>query len=79
MAEEVRVGDVAAVAKRVAISRGSGHRFIPCGATRFEVFVCSLATFGELKKLLTAEKGLQPADQRLLYLQWERKMGRRVH
>ncbi|RRT54053.1 hypothetical protein B296_00047357 [Ensete ventricosum] len=31
MAEEVRVGDVAAVAKRVAISRGSGHRFVRCG------------------------------------------------
>ncbi|RWW08305.1 hypothetical protein GW17_00028264 [Ensete ventricosum] len=37
------------------------------GAARYVVSVSSIATFGELKKLLTADSGLQPAEQRLLY------------
>ncbi|CAL9210619.1 unnamed protein product [Musa hybrid cultivar] len=40
---------------------------ISYGAARYEVSVSSVATFGELKKLLTADSGLQPAEQRLLY------------
>ncbi|WOL03398.1 BAG family molecular chaperone regulator 1-like [Canna indica] len=44
-------------------------------ASRFEVSICSLATFGELKKLLTVETGLQPAEQRLLYKGKERGDG----
>ncbi|RRT52115.1 hypothetical protein B296_00039207 [Ensete ventricosum] len=37
------------------------------GAARYVVSVSSIATFGELKKLLTADSGLQPAEQRMLY------------
>ncbi|GAB4840675.1 hypothetical protein Ancab_021442 [Ancistrocladus abbreviatus] len=37
------------------------------GATRFQISVNSQATFGELKKLLTAECGLQHWEQRLLF------------
>ncbi|XP_039113883.1 BAG family molecular chaperone regulator 1-like [Dioscorea cayenensis subsp. rotundata] len=42
------------------------------GAARYDVSVASQATFGELKKLLTAETGLQTAEQRLLYKGKER-------
>ncbi|THU62734.1 hypothetical protein C4D60_Mb01t08250 [Musa balbisiana] len=48
---------------------------ISYGAGRFEVSVCSLATFRELKKILTAETGLQPAEQRLFYKGKERGDG----
>ncbi|KAJ0975710.1 hypothetical protein J5N97_017675 [Dioscorea zingiberensis] len=42
------------------------------GAALYHVSVASQATFGELKKILTAETGLQPAEQRLLYRGKER-------
>ncbi|KAJ8631412.1 hypothetical protein MRB53_024735 [Persea americana] len=37
------------------------------GTFRYEISIKSQATFGELKKLLTAETGLQPGEQRLLF------------
>ncbi|XP_008802416.1 BAG family molecular chaperone regulator 1-like isoform X2 [Phoenix dactylifera] len=48
---------------------------ISYGPARYEVSVSSLATFGELKKLLTAETGLQPGEQRLMYRGKERRDG----
>ncbi|KAF0892545.1 hypothetical protein E2562_016842 [Oryza meyeriana var. granulata] len=42
------------------------------GAARHEVAVSSIASFGELKKLLAARTGLLPADQRLTYKGKER-------
>uniref|UniRef100_A0A0D9W9L3 Ubiquitin-like domain-containing protein n=1 Tax=Leersia perrieri TaxID=77586 RepID=A0A0D9W9L3_9ORYZ len=42
------------------------------GGLRHEVAVSSVATFGELKKLLAARTGLQPADQKLTYKGKER-------
>ncbi|KAL5215333.1 hypothetical protein ABZP36_004485 [Zizania latifolia] len=43
------------------------------GAVRHEVAVSSIATFGELKKLLAARTGLLPADQKLTYKGKERR------
>ncbi|CAO2043760.1 unnamed protein product [Urochloa humidicola] len=37
------------------------------GGARHEVSVSPIATFGQLKKLLAARTGLQPADQQLTY------------
>lgn len=45
---------------------------ISYGANRYEVSVRSQATFGELKKLLTADTGLQPGEQKLMYKGKER-------
>ncbi|KAF5736361.1 BAG family molecular chaperone regulator 2-like [Tripterygium wilfordii] len=45
------------------------------GALRYEIFVNSQATFGEVKKLLTAETGLQAGDQRIVYRGKERENG----
>ncbi|XP_052179298.1 BAG family molecular chaperone regulator 2-like [Diospyros lotus] len=45
------------------------------GAVRYEIFAGSQATFGELKKLLEAESGLQPAEQRLIFRGKERENG----
>lgn len=45
------------------------------GATRYEIFVNSQSTFGELKKLLTAETGLQASEQRLIFRGKERENG----
>lgn len=45
------------------------------GALRYEISVNSQATFGELKKLLTAETGLQPGEQRLIFRGKERENG----
>ncbi|CAH2080491.1 unnamed protein product [Thlaspi arvense] len=45
------------------------------GAVRYEISVCSQATFGELKKLLTAETRLLPADQRIIFRGKERENG----
>ncbi|XP_073002785.1 BAG family molecular chaperone regulator 1-like [Typha latifolia] len=42
------------------------------GSAKYEVAVSSVATFGELKKLLMEKTGLQPADQRLTYKGKER-------
>ncbi|XP_015691578.2 BAG family molecular chaperone regulator 1-like [Oryza brachyantha] len=42
------------------------------GAARHEVAVSSIASFGELKKLLAARTGLLPADQKLTYKGKER-------
>ncbi|XP_010909200.1 BAG family molecular chaperone regulator 1 [Elaeis guineensis] len=60
------LGAAAAPVVRVRISHG---------AVRYEVSVSCLATFGELKKLLTAETGLQPGEQRLMYRGKERGDG----
>ncbi|XP_042507444.1 BAG family molecular chaperone regulator 2-like [Macadamia integrifolia] len=48
---------------------------ISYGALRYEISINSQSTFGELKKLLAAETGLQPAEQRLLYRGKERENG----
>ncbi|XP_050235227.1 BAG family molecular chaperone regulator 3-like [Mercurialis annua] len=45
------------------------------GALRYHISVNSLATFGELKKLLMVETGLQPEEQRVLYRGKERENG----
>ncbi|KAJ0980735.1 hypothetical protein J5N97_008990 [Dioscorea zingiberensis] len=45
---------------------------VTCGSSRYEVSVPAQATFGELKKLLATETGLQPAEQRLLHRGKER-------
>ncbi|KAJ8762660.1 hypothetical protein K2173_010681 [Erythroxylum novogranatense] len=46
---------------------------IAYGAFRYEISVNSQATFGELKKVLTAETGLHVGDQRLIYRGKERE------
>ncbi|OWM63833.1 BAG family molecular chaperone regulator 2-like [Punica granatum] len=43
------------------------------GAIRLEISVNSQATFGEVKKLLAAETGLQPVEQRLIFRGRERE------
>lgn len=48
---------------------------IAYGAVRYEISVKPQATFGELKKLLTAETGLQPEEQSLLFRGKERENG----
>ncbi|OAY25202.1 BAG family molecular chaperone regulator 3 [Manihot esculenta] len=45
------------------------------GALRYEISVNSQATFGELKKLLMAETGLQPGDQKIMFRGKERENG----
>ncbi|KAH7678854.1 Ubiquitin-like protein [Dioscorea alata] len=46
---------------------------VTCGSSRYELSVAPHATtFGDLKKLLATETGLQPAEQRLLYKGKER-------
>ncbi|XVE67531.1 hypothetical protein DITRI_Ditri08aG0168400 [Diplodiscus trichospermus] len=45
------------------------------GAVRYEICVNSRATFGEVKKLLTAETGLQAGEQRLIFKGKERENG----
>ncbi|KAJ3693576.1 hypothetical protein LUZ60_009056 [Juncus effusus] len=42
------------------------------GAAKHEVSVSSIATFGDLKKLLAGRTGLQPADQRITFKGRER-------
>ncbi|XP_019169022.1 PREDICTED: BAG family molecular chaperone regulator 2-like [Ipomoea nil] len=44
-------------------------------AARFDLSVNSHATFGEVKKLITAETGLQPGEQRLIFRGKERENG----
>ncbi|PON87781.1 Ubiquitin domain containing protein [Trema orientale] len=48
---------------------------IAFGALRYEISVNSQATFGEVKKLLTAETGLQPGEQKLIFRGKERENG----
>jgi len=48
---------------------------ISYGANRYQVSVRSQATFGELKKLLVADTGLQPGEQKLIYRGKERDNG----
>ncbi|XP_047251727.1 BAG family molecular chaperone regulator 3 isoform X2 [Capsicum annuum] len=45
------------------------------GAARYEMVVNPHATFGELKKLLTEETGLQPGEQRIICRGKERENG----
>ncbi|KAK6154841.1 hypothetical protein DH2020_009089 [Rehmannia glutinosa] len=45
------------------------------GALRYQISANSQSTFGELKKLLTAETGLQPGEQRLIFRGKERENG----
>ncbi|XP_055820144.1 BAG family molecular chaperone regulator 2-like [Solanum dulcamara] len=45
------------------------------GAARYEISVNPHATFGELKKLLTEETGLEPGEQRLICRGKERENG----
>ncbi|KAK7303079.1 hypothetical protein RJT34_13978 [Clitoria ternatea] len=48
---------------------------IAYGALRYEICVSSMATFGEVKKVLSAETGLGVDEQRLVYRGKERKNG----
>ncbi|KAK9936870.1 hypothetical protein M0R45_013692 [Rubus argutus] len=48
---------------------------IAFGALRYEISASAQSTFGELKKVLTAETGLQPGDQRLIFRGKERENG----
>ncbi|KAL7102640.1 hypothetical protein ACP275_08G131200 [Erythranthe tilingii] len=45
------------------------------GAARYQIQVNSQSTFGELKKLVAAETGLQPGEQRLIFRGKERENG----
>ncbi|PIA30116.1 hypothetical protein AQUCO_05700082v1 [Aquilegia coerulea] len=45
------------------------------GAVRYEISINSQATFGELKKLLASETGLQPVEQQLIFRGKERENG----
>ncbi|KAL7211321.1 hypothetical protein ACSBR2_014236 [Camellia fascicularis] len=45
------------------------------GTIRYEISLSSQSTFGEMKKLLTAEAGLEPGDQRLIFRGKERENG----
>ncbi|KAG6385259.1 hypothetical protein SASPL_154090 [Salvia splendens] len=45
------------------------------GAVSVQISANAESTFGELKKLLTAETGLQPAEQRLIFRGKERENG----
>ncbi|KAF9620384.1 hypothetical protein IFM89_011757 [Coptis chinensis] len=45
------------------------------GAFRYEISINSQASFGELKKLLSTESGLQPVEQKLLFRGKERDNG----
>lgn len=45
------------------------------GAVLYQISTNSQSSFGELKKLLTAETGLQPAEQRLIFRGKERENG----
>ncbi|KAF5475082.1 hypothetical protein F2P56_006927 [Juglans regia] len=45
------------------------------GALRHEISVNPQATFGEVKKLLTGETGLQPGEQRVIFRGKERENG----
>ncbi|XP_010941523.2 BAG family molecular chaperone regulator 1 isoform X2 [Elaeis guineensis] len=68
LVQKRRVDPGAAAASEVRVR-------ISYGAAKYEVSVSSLATFGEVKKLLTAETGLQPGEQRLMYRGKERRDG----
>ncbi|KAF7842916.1 BAG family molecular chaperone regulator 2 [Senna tora] len=48
---------------------------IAYGALRYEISVSSMATFGEVKKKLTEETGLQGNEQRVVYRGKERENG----
>ncbi|KAK7331407.1 hypothetical protein VNO77_25631 [Canavalia gladiata] len=48
---------------------------IAYGALRYEICVTSMATFGEVKKVLSGETGLQVDEQRVLYRGRERDNG----
>lgn len=45
------------------------------GVLRYEISVNPQTTFGELKKLVTGESGLQPGEQRLIFKGKERENG----
>ncbi|KAK4421056.1 BAG family molecular chaperone regulator 2 [Sesamum alatum] len=45
------------------------------GAARYQISANSQSTFGELKKLLATETGLQPGEQRLIFRGKERENG----
>uniref|UniRef100_A0A1D1Y659 BAG family molecular chaperone regulator 3 n=1 Tax=Anthurium amnicola TaxID=1678845 RepID=A0A1D1Y659_9ARAE len=61
-------GDPSAAASAAVVRVRVAH-----GVARHEVSVSSQATFGELKKHLAGETGLQPAEQRLIYKGKERE------
>ncbi|GMN54561.1 hypothetical protein TIFTF001_023687 [Ficus carica] len=48
---------------------------IAFGALRYQISVSSQATFGEVKKVLTGETGLQAGEQRLIFKGKERENG----
>ncbi|QCD76958.1 BAG family molecular chaperone regulator 2-like [Vigna unguiculata] len=48
---------------------------IAYGALRYEICVSSMATFGEVKKVLSGETGLQVDEQRVVYRGKERQNG----
>ncbi|XP_010245179.1 PREDICTED: BAG family molecular chaperone regulator 3-like [Nelumbo nucifera] len=72
---EMRPGGML-VQKRCEKSEVSAPTFrvrIAYGAFRYDISINSQATFGELKKLLAAETGLQPGEQRLIFRGKERE------
>ncbi|KAF3450352.1 hypothetical protein FNV43_RR06432 [Rhamnella rubrinervis] len=74
---EMRPGGML-VQKRIGLPEISAPNFrlrIAFGVLRCEISVNSQATFGEVKKLLTAETGLQPGEQRLIFRGKERENG----
>ncbi|RDX96654.1 BAG family molecular chaperone regulator 2, partial [Mucuna pruriens] len=48
---------------------------IAYGSLRYEIYVSSTATFGEVKKVLSGETGLQVDEQRVVYRGKERENG----
>ncbi|XP_062094591.1 BAG family molecular chaperone regulator 1-like isoform X2 [Humulus lupulus] len=76
---EMRPGGML-VQKRVGNSDGTAavpnlRLRIAFGALQYEISVNSQATFGEVKKLLTAESGLQAGEQTLIFRGKERENG----
>lgn len=74
---EMRPGGML-VQKRIGASDVSTPNLrlrIAFGAIRIEISVNSQATFGEVKKVLTVETGLQPGEQRLIFRGKERENG----
>ncbi|CAL1402982.1 unnamed protein product [Linum trigynum] len=74
---EMRPGGML-VQKRTEKNEAPAHNLrvrIAYGALRYEISVNSQATFGELKKLVTAETGLEPGEQRVAFRGKERQNG----
>ncbi|KAG1362318.1 BAG family molecular chaperone regulator 1 [Cocos nucifera] len=76
---EVRPGGMLVQKRDPDSAAGAGAAPVPTirvrvkyGAVYHEIYLSSQATFGELKKLLSARTGLHPQDQKLVYKAKER-------